>query len=103
MAHFTINLPNNQQADVRRGKIIKKQNLLKLLRPRSIREENIGYIVKVIPAPQGTHEYHFMKTTEGKWLQHGEHNWLKEGEGNINLAIKNAIDEFELSNRVKKS
>ena len=104
MGHFTISLPNNQQGDVRRGKVIKEQMPLQLLRLQPfIKEENIGYIVKVDPALDGTEEYHLMKTKEGKWLKKGENAWIKEGEGNINLAIKKAIDQFEKENGVKKS
>jgi fatty acid-binding protein DegV len=94
MAHFTITLPDQQQADVRSGKIRKiNLNIRQLLRLSPvIKEENKGYIVKLA---HGQQEYHLLKTIHGKWLRNREHPWIKEAEEPVTAAIRQAIEEHE--------
>ena len=97
MAQFFIELPNNRQGNVRTGVQRKAQkNFLHALAPwkKLNKEEKLAYIVEVNPVDD-IGEYRLLKTKDGKWLQKGEDKWLCEGDGELNLLIKKAIDEYE--------
>lgn len=90
MGHFTINLPNNEQADVRWGNVRKLEinlNIFSKSKPKS--EPKTGYKVKV----EANVEYQLFKSTTGEWT--------KDADGKIALndepllSIKKAIIEKE--------
>ena len=102
MAQFFINLPNNRQGNVRTGiKRIEKKSFLRALLPQKNihEEEKLAYIVEVTPM-YDIHEYHLLKTKDGRWLSAGDDKWLREGEGTINSDIKKAIDAYEQKQQV---
>ena len=100
MAQYFIKLPNNRQGNVKTGIRKKdKKSFMDMLFPskKLNKEEKIAYIVEVEPA-HDIREYRLLKTKEGKWLNDGEDKWLSHGEPAFNLAIKKAIDEYEILN-----
>ena len=101
MAQFFINLRNNRQGNVRTGiKRAEKKSFLQLLMPwKNInKEEKLAYIIEVTPV-YDIHEYHLLKTKDGRWLDTGDDKWLRKGEGSLNSDIKKAIDAYEHAKR----
>jgi hypothetical protein len=95
MGHFTINLPENKQGDVRWGTVSKQKFSLF---HKSKSESKKGYIVNVSDANNKI-EYRLFK------FQIGE--WSKDPEGQIkldetDLLIKNAIVEKEKELNIKR-
>jgi hypothetical protein len=100
MAQYFISLPNNRKGNVKTGVRKKdKKSFMSFFSPSKQlnKEEKIAYIVEVEPL-YDIREYRLLKTKEGKWLDDGEDKWLCHGEPAFNLAIKKAIDEYELRN-----
>jgi hypothetical protein len=99
MAQYFISLPNNRKGNVKTGVRKKdKKSFMSLFSSSKLnKEEKIAYIVEVEPV-YDIREYRLLKTKEGKWLDDGEDKWLCHGEPAFNLAIKNAIDEYETVN-----
>lgn len=92
MGHFSITLPNEQQADVRHGIERKINSLLDLLPWRQARrEEKRGYIVKVDTGSDAQATYRIFKTMEGQWLPHEDDE--------MTASIKAAIDMYETQNQ----
>src|SRR6476659_3917791 len=96
MGHFTIQLPNNQQGDVRWGTIRKKSLFLDLLKSKkSNNEVKKGYIVKIEPTFTGHNEYRLLKTKEGKWTSEDDGGFQITPDDEITASIKSAIDYYE--------
>lgn len=78
-----------------------KKSFLHVLMPwkNLDKEEKVAYIVEVTPM-YDIHEYHLLKTKDGRWLNTGDDKWLREGEGTINIDIKQAIDAYEQKQKV---
>jgi hypothetical protein len=90
MGHFTINLPDNKQGDVRWGKVKKlEMNLNVFSRSKPKNEPKTGYLVKIAPNA----EHRLFKSKNGEWT--------KDVDGKIALndepliSIKKAIIEKE--------
>ena len=94
MGHFTINLPNNLQGDVRFG-TIKKKSLLSDLFKKSNHDIKKGYIIKIQPTSTEHHEYRLLKTKEGKWTSEDVGGFQVSPDDETSIAIKSAIDNFE--------
>lgn len=94
MGHFTINLPNNLQGDVRFG-TIKKKSLLSDLFKKSNHDIKKGYIIKIQPTSTEHDEYRLLKTKEGKWTSEDVEGFQVSPDNEISTAIKSAIDNFE--------
>lgn len=94
MGHFTINLPNNLQGDVRFG-TIKKKSLLSDLFKKSNHDIKKGYIIKIQPTSTEHDEYRLLKTKEGKWTSEDVGGFQVSPDDEISTAIKSAIDNFE--------
>lgn len=94
MGHFTINLPNNLQGDVRFG-TIKKKSLLSDLFKKSNHDIKKGYIIKIQPTSTEHDEYRLLKTKEGKWTSEDVGGFQVSPDDEISTAIKSTIDNFE--------
>jgi hypothetical protein len=108
MAHFTIDLPGNISADIRKGKVFKKSTGFVKRWPwiKISSEVRTGYFVMIEYTPNKIKkEYHLLKTNEGKWLSGTENElnpaikvlgkWLPMADDLITLAIKKGIDDYE--------
>ena len=97
MGQFRIDLPNNQYADVRWGRVKRKQlNILELLRlKKNVIDKNVGYIVRARPVLGDIPEYHLMKSRDGRWLRKSDCDWVREGDGSMSDILRQAIDDFE--------
>lgn len=94
MGHFTINLPDNRLAEVRRGTVRKLGSPLDVLPWRKIkRVEKTGYIITIQPAIQRKNEYRLFRTKEGQWSHDADGRIQLADE--TTLAIKKAILEYE--------
>jgi hypothetical protein len=99
MGYFMVSLSSGQQAEVRWGKVKKKQvlNIVSLFKKKGITtEERIGYIVKVQPGTPDQKEYRLLKTKEGEWLTKEDSGFLPACD-ELSMALEKAIDEYEKS------
>lgn len=96
MGHFTINLPNNLQGDVRFGMIKKKSLFLDLFKTKKSNDDiKKGYIIKIEPTSTERNEYRLLKTKEGKWTSEDVGGFQVSPDDEISVSIKNAIDNYE--------
>src|SRR4029079_18399665 len=96
MGHFTINLPNNQQGDVRWGTIKKKSLFLDLFKSKKSNNEiRKGYIIRIEPTSIENNEYRLLKTKEGKWTSEDDGGFQVTPDDEISASIKSAIDNYE--------
>jgi len=96
MGHFKINLPNNQQGDVRFGTIKKKSLFLDLFKSgKSKNEVKKGYIVRIESTPIEHKEYRLLKTNEGKWTYEDVGGFQVTPNDEMSASIKSAIDDYE--------
>lgn len=96
MGHFTINLPNNLQGDVRFGTIKKKSLFLDLFKTKKSNDDiKKGYIIKIGPTSTEHNEYRLLKTKEGKWTSEEVGGFQVSPDDEICVSIKNAIDDYE--------
>ena len=96
MGHFTINLPNNQQGDVRWG-TIKKTSLFLNPFKRKNPDNGVkkGYIVRIEPTAAGLNEYRLLKTKDGKWTSEDDGGFQVSPDDEISILIRSAIDSYE--------
>lgn len=95
MAHFSIQLPDNSDWDVRSGQVCKK-TIFGFFKKKKAEDVKRGYIITNKSAPK---QYRFLKTSEGDWMDKNEAGF-ETGNDETSLLIKNRIDEFE---RILKS
>ena len=106
MAHFTVRLPGNIEADIYKGKIFKKSLSLLSLFKRGQKDAALtGYIAMVpVAGIDQKNEYHLARTATGAWAQAAEEpglsikikgRWNAIEDDAITVAVKNAIDEYE--------
>jgi hypothetical protein len=96
MGHFKIQLPNNQQGDVRWGTIKKKSVFSDLFKSKkSNNEAKKGYIVKIEPTSAEHNVYRLLKTKEGKWTSEAVGGFQVSPDDEITASIKTAIDDYE--------
>jgi len=96
MGHFTINLPNNLQGDVRFGTIKKKSLFWDFFRTKKSNDDiKTGYIIKIEPTSTDHNEYRLLKTKEGKWSSEDAGGFQVSPDDEISIAIKSAIDNYE--------
>jgi hypothetical protein len=93
MGHFTIQLPNHLQGDVRWG-TIRKKSLFSNLFKRSKAEVKKGYIVKIEPSPARP-GYRLLKTMDGKWLSESSGGFQVTPDDDMTSSIRSAIDNYE--------
>ena len=96
MGHFTIDLPNNQQGNIRWGTIKNKSSLLNVFKSKKSDEDiNKSYIVNIEPTPNEHKEYHLLKTKDGKWTSESYGGFQLTPDDEISTLIKSAIDNYE--------
>lgn len=96
MGHFTINLPNNLQGDVRFGTIKMKSLFLDLFKSKKLKDEVLkGYVINLEPTSSKNKEYRLLKTNEGKWTSKGIGGFYVTPDDEISSSIKGAIDNYE--------
>jgi hypothetical protein len=108
MAHFTIDLPGNINADIRKGKVFKKSTGFVKRWPwiKISSEVRTGYLITFEDVlNKNKKEYHLLKTKEGKWLSETDNElspavkkqgkWQPVADDLITLAIKKGIDDYE--------
>lgn len=90
MGHFTINLPDNKQADVRWGHVKKTGfNVNIFAKTKRETEPKTGYIVRVAPDT----EYRLFKSKNGTWSEDPDSKIALRNEPL--LSIQKAIIEKE--------
>ena len=96
MGHFTIDLLDNQQADVNWGTLRKKTTFLNLFKSKkSGTVIKKGYVVKVKSTAGEQKEYRLLKTKEGKWTSEDDEGFHVTSDDAFSAAIKKAIDNYE--------
>ena len=94
MGHFTINLPDGRQGDVRFGTVRKKMLFPNIFsKNKSKNESKTGYVIKVGQGKINEEEYWLFKSKEGKWSK--DPDGVKELDSDIYLLLRKAIIDKE--------